>query len=502
MSHKKKKNRRRVSLFAKYMMFFLSVETVSLLIFGLVLGFFITDRWKDEQKQNLYNYTQNVAGVYQEYLQSSTTDEASAKSGVRYTLESISSASKADVFITDVDGNVIFCRHSVKTDGNQSAGSCEHSDMKIPGEITTGILANAMFATTSDMGGLYEKEYFVSASTSQKNPAADADAIVFAVQTIGTGLVAYRAEFSNIYISVAIAFMLITGFIAYVLTYNMIKPLKDMSEATKQYSKGDFSYRIKQKRKNTVREFDELSAAMNAMAESLEQHENSRAEFVANVSHELKTPMTTIGGFIDGVLDGTISADKRDYYLQKVSDEIKRLSRLVVTMLNMSKMEAGELRIKPSQFNLTEQLFGIFIAFEQKINNKNINVKGLERLQNIYIHADPDMLNQVFYNLVDNAVKFTDNGGDIDISMFVEDDYVSVAIRNSGKGIPAEDIDHVFERFYKGDKSRSLDAKSAGLGLFIVKRLVEYHKGEISVISPDCKYTQFTVKLRIRQPDA
>ena len=499
MPSKHRKNRRRVSLFSKYMMFFLSVETVSLLIFGLVLGFFITDRWKDLQKQNLYDYTQNVAGVYQEYLQTKTT--VSEKSVLCNTLESISSASKADVFITDVSGKVIFCKHAAKFGGDIAVSGCEHSALKIPGEITTGILANAMFATTSDLGGLYEKEYFVSASTSKKNPAADADAIVFAVQTIDTGLVAYRAEYSNIYISVALTFMLITGFIAYVLTYNMIKPLKDMSEATKQYSKGDFSYRIKQKRKNTVREFDELSAAMNAMAESLEEHENSRAEFVANVSHELKTPMTTIGGFIDGVLDGTIEEDKRDYYLQKVSDEIKRLSRLVVTMLNMSKMEAGELRIKPSQYNLTEQLFGIFIAFEQKISNKNINVKGLERLRNVYIYADPDMLNQVFYNLVDNAVKFTDNGGDIDISMFVEDDDVSVSIRNTGKGISEEDIDHVFERFYKGDKSRSLDAKSAGLGLFIVKNLVEYHKGEISVSSSD-KYTQFTVKLKIRQPDA
>lgn len=500
MSSKKKKNRRRVSLFSKYMMFFLSVEIISLVIFGFVLGFFITDRWKDNQKQNLYNYTQNVAGVYQEYLLSKTSDETSAKSVLCYTLESISSASKADVFITDVSGNIIFCEHFADNGGGAD-GNCSHSGIKIPGEITTGILSSGVFATTSDMGGLYDREYFVAASTSQSDPAAQADAIVFAVQTIGAGLGAYRAEYSNIYITVAIVFLMITGGIAYILTYNMTKPLKDMSEATKQYSKGDFSYRIKSNRGTTVREFDELSAAMNAMAESLEQHENSRAEFVANVSHELKTPMTTIGGFIDGVLDGTIADDKRDYYLQKVSDEIKRLSRLVVTMLNMSKMEAGELRIKPSQFNLTEQIFGIFIAFEQKINNKNINIKGLERLRNVYIYADPDMLNQVFYNLVDNAVKFTDNGGDIEISMSVEDDVVTVAIRNTGKGIPPEDIDHVFERFYKGDKSRSLDAKSAGLGLFIVKNLVEYHKGEISVSSSD-KYTEFTVKLKIRQPDA
>lgn len=496
MSLTKKKSRRRVSLFSKYMLFFLSVELVSLVAFGIVLGIFITDTWETEQKQKLYNYTQNVAEVYQEYLISADDDAVSA-SGLCYTLESISSASRADVYISDTSGNVIFCRHMA--DSQIPEINCaEHSGMKLPGEITTGILANGVLVTRSDMGGLYETEYFVSASLSQKSFAHDPDGIVFAVQNVDTGLELYRTEFANIYVMAAIVFILVTGLIAYVMTYNMTKPLKAMSDATRRYSEGDFSFRIKQNGRNTVREFDELSAAMNSMAESLEHLENSRTEFVANVSHELKTPMTTIGGFIDGILDGTVDDKNRDYYLKIVSEEIKRLSRLVVSMLNMSKMEAGEMRINPVQFNLTQQIVGIFIAFEQKINYKNIKVKGLDSLSNIYIFADPDMLNQVFYNLIDNAVKFTEKGGEIAVAMALAGDNVSVVIKNTGKGIKDEDLEHVFERFYKGDKSRSLDTKSAGLGLFIVKSLVEYHKGEITVSNADGRYTQFTVKLKVR----
>ena len=179
-----------------------------------------------------------------------------------------------------------------------------------------------------------------------------------------------------------------------------------------------------------------------------------------------------------------------------MSDEVKRLSRLVVSMLNMSKMEAGEMRLNPESFNLTDQIISIFISFEQKITDKNISIKGLEYLSNVFIEADTDMIKQVFYNLIDNAVKFTQPGGEIAVSMSIKENDVIFYIRNTGKGIKNEDIDHIFERFYKGDKSRSLDAKSAGLGLFIVKNIVELHNGEISVCNIDDKYTQFTVKLK------
>lgn len=501
MSLKKSEKKRRIrSLFSKYVIFFAVVEMISLTVFGIVLGYFLVGSWEDDQKTTLYEYAENIADSYEMLLDSDKDNDDVSYSGLCYSLSSVSAAARADIYIVDSTGKVIFCRHMAEMDGDSVKSAeetdCEHRKIKIPGELFTGIAADGMLATKGSPGNFYDEDTFVSAAAVRQSYSKEATAVVFALQREDVGLRPYISTFLQIYIMAALVMILVTGLIIYVTTYNMTKPLKDMSEATKQYAKGNFSYRIKRSDRNTVREFDELSAAMNSMAASLEQFENSRASLIANVSHELKTPMTTIGGFIDGILDGTVSDADSVHYLQIVSEEVKRLSRLVVSMLNMSKIESGELRINPSRFNLTQQIWNIFISFEQKIESKGINVKGFDYLVNNYIEADQDMINQVFYNLIDNAVKFTNEDGEIYISMENVGDYVIVSIKNTGNGISDEDIDHVFERFYKGDKSRSLDSKSAGLGLFIVKNIVKLHNGEITVETTEDKCTQFTVKLK------
>ena len=496
------KHRRRKSLFTRYITFFAIVEIISLIAFGIVLFYFVADTWEDAQKQNLLNYADNIAEVYEYMLHSEEPDGEISRSGLCYTISSIASAAQADIFICDINGNIMFCKDMADTeDGDPADSGCEiHSSVKIPGEFVTGILADGMLATKKDFS---EKgnECFIAASVASDGYESSADGIVIVLQRMETGLRPYHTRFLQIYVMAALVLLIAISLITYVTTYSMTRPLREMSEATKHYSVGNFSYRIKRNDGNIVREFDELAAAINSMAEKLEQLESSRKNFVANVSHELKTPMTTIGGFIDGILDGTIDAEHQAHYLMIVSDEVKRLSRLVVSMLNMSKMEAGELCIQPTRFNLTQQILGIFIAFEQKINDKNIHIRGLNYLMNTYIEADPDMINQVFYNLIDNAVKFTNTDGEITVSMNNDDEFVYVRIKNTGKGIGSQDIGHIFERFYKGDKSRSLDAKSVGLGLFIVRNIVELHHGEITASSMDNKYTEFTVKLKLKLID-
>lgn len=494
-----KKNRRRSGLFVKYFAFFLAVELISLSVFGGVLLYFISYTWEDEQKQKLFEYSENIAEVYGAYIDSDENSRQVSFSGLCYSVAGLAETEKADIFIVSTQGDVFFCNHEATASNEKPEEyTCnKHSQMVIPGEVLVGIATDGMMATRSDLGGVYETENFISATVINGN-GEEPDSIVFVVQSPEAGLTPYRNNFLRIYIPAAVLMMVLTSLIIYISTYNITKPLREMSEATKRYSQGDFSYRIKRNNRNTVREFDELSAAINSMAENLEQLENSRTQFVANVSHELKTPMTTIGGFIDGILDGTIDSEHQNQYLTIVSEEVKRLSRLVVSMLNMSKMEAGEMRIKPKRFNLTQQIIGIFMSFEQKIDDRKIDIKGLESLRNCYIEADPDMISQVFYNLVDNAVKFTPRDGEILSSLIDDGEYVTVKIRNTGKGIRSEDIDHVFERFYKGDKSRSLDVKSVGLGLFIVKNIVSLHGGEITVDSVYGKYTEFTVKLKIK----
>ena len=274
-----------------------------------------------------------------------------------------------------------------------------------------------------------------------------------------------------------------------------------MSAAAKQYATGDFSKRIAIKHLNLKifgkDETDDLVQAFNSMAQALATLEISRRSFVANVSHELKTPMTTIGGFIDGILDGTIDKEKEAQYLKIVSDEVKRLSRLVTGMLNMSKLEAGELDIKPAKFDISEMLFRTLLGFEQILDSKHIEIRGLNEFEANPVTADKDMINQVVYNLIDNAVKFTPEGGYIEISSKHDVEKVIVRIRNSGRGIPSEEIDKIFERFYKVDKSRSYDVKGAGMGLYLCKTIVELHGGQIEARSEAGEYAEFIFRLPI-----
>ncbi len=495
MTASAKKQKRGVTFYRKILSYFISIEVVGLLIFGCALTYFMMNNRADEQKKVLLDYTVNIAESYENLL----GQEDVSYSTLCYSLLSFSNALNADIFITNTSGSVVFCGEMAEDDdADGSAEVCEtHKNLQIPGEIYTGILADDTMATISDFGGVLDEDSFVSA-TVVKNDGEDYG-IVFAVQSLKTGLRPYMIKFLQVYILSAITLITITGLIIYVSSYNMTKPLREMLEATKRYAKGDFTYRIEWDKDTVpVREFYELSIALNSMADDLEKLETSRSNFVANVSHELKTPMTTIGGFIDGILDGTIDDEHQTEYLTIVSDEVKRLSRLVVSMLNMSKMEAGELRLNLVKFDITQIILGVFISFEQQIEKKRINIKGLEYLVSIFIEGDKDMISQVFYNLIDNAVKFTQDGGEISVKMTSDSEYVTTCIRNTGKGIADEDINHIFERFYKGDKSRSLDAKSSGLGLYIVKNLTEIHNGEISVDSVIDKYTEFMVKLKIK----
>ena len=161
----------------------------------------------------------------------------------------------------------------------------------------------------------------------------------------------------------------------------------------------------------------------------------------------------------------------------------------------MSKIEAGELDLKPVRFDISEMLFRTLLGFEQLIDNKHIEIRGLDTMESNPVTADKDMINQVIYNLVDNAVKFTPEGGYIEVSSKSDAEKVIVKIRNSGKGVPSEEIDKIFERFYKIDKSRSYDVKGAGMGLYIVKTIIELHGGQITARSEVGEYTEFIFQL-------
>ncbi len=480
--------------FRKYFVGTISIILASFVFIGGALLLLVSKLWMDEKWELLTDNTVNVASNARDVLQSDYIGQSGRSSVILIcnNLLQISNAVNADVFITGLDGHVAYCKDVLQSDMALYTGNCiVHSKYTIPQDILKVVLSGKKYSSASDLGGQLGSIHFIVGVPL----TADGEIIgaVFSTMPIVDGLSPYIAAiFKMFFIASFFAFTMAFIF-AYIISYRLTKPLREMSVATRQYANGNFSARISVKRSKIFgkSEIDELSEAFNSMAQALATLEMSRRSFVANVSHELKTPMTTIGGFIDGILDGTIGPEKEQQYLRIVSDEVKRLSRLVTGMLNMSKIEAGELDLKPVKFDISEMIFQTLLSFEQLIEKKNIEIKGLDTLGTNEIFADRDMINQVVYNLIDNAVKFTPEVGGIEAVSKADAEKTIGKVRNSGKGRPSEETGKIFERFYKVDKSRSYDVKGAGVGLYLVKTIVELHGGQVSVNSVPDKYTEF-----------
>lgn len=479
------------SLIVKYFTALLVLEFLGFIILGIAFSVLGSGQWSAQRLELLRENSKSVADLTAEVIKNKLDSDLAAQSSIFMlcnNMKMISDAIDADIYVTDLNGDVILCKDLLGDDFVVSSdGKCPlHSVYKIPESVISQAVRGNLNENRTTLDGVYSKEQLVSASPVTVD--GEVVSIVFAATPVSLGTTDYLYSTIKIFL-VASAVTLIIGAVGiYVFTVNLLSPLKDMSNATKSYAKGDFSYRVR------VRGGGELASllqAFNNMASELALHESSRRSFVANVSHELKTPMTTIGGFIDGILDGTIPPEKQNYYLKIVSDETKRLSRLVISMLNLSKIEAGELQLAPKQFNICKDIFNVLLSFEREIEQKNIEVCGLDCIEPTIVTADEDMIHQVIYNLVDNAVKFTENGQITVRTVKNPDKSVTVSIRNTGAGIPSEELARIFERFYKVDKSRSYDTKSTGLGLYIVKTIVEMHSGTVGCESEEGKFTEF-----------
>lgn len=280
-------------------------------------------------------------------------------------------------------------------------------------------------------------------------------------------------------VNASIWVMLASLVAAYFITDRIVHPLKTMTGAAKKFAKGDFSERIVV---SGVDEVAELSVAFNNMAESLDNLEKMRNTFLASVSHDLRTPMTTISGFIDGITSGAIPPEQHNHYLGVIQNEVHRLSRLVSQLLDVSRLDSGDRKFTFKNYNIAEQTRLVLLSFEQKIDSKHLEAEFLSDADDVYAYADPDAIHQVLYNLCHNALKFSDDGGQFRISISCEDPKkVKISVYDDGQRMTDEDASRIFDRFYKTDQSRGLDKEGVGLGLYICKSIVDAHGGEIGV---------------------
>lgn len=462
------------SLFNRYFALCSAVILATLTLMGaLVIGFSAT-YFSESSRETLHKNAEQAAIMTVSSMKNYGYKKIPVET-VQNGYRIISSTTESQIFLVNINGNTLICSEE---------DNCNHRTYSIPEDIMEEAVLGE-YSGSGTLGGIYEtSHYIVGIPITHEGEVL---AVLFA-STEATDVWFFIMDLMDIIFFCALIATALSSVAIYFVTSRMTKPLREMAAAAKSFSTGDFTVRVHAEGED---EIAQLARSFNHMADSVADLESVRRSFIANVSHELKTPMMTIGGFIDGILDGTVPEERRKQYLEIVSEEVKRLSRMVKSMLSIARIEAGDMKLNPTDFDINELVCRTVFAFEQKIEAKNLEITGLES-DEVFVNADNDLIHQVVYNLIDNAVKFVNEGGCISFSYAVKNGSVFVSVRNTGAGIAQQELPRLFDRFYKTDKSRSLDKTGVGLGLYIVQTIVNQHKGDLFVKSVEGEYTEFT----------
>lgn len=481
------------SVFAKYVTVLMAIITCG---FALLL-FIVTSIVGNYSAESKGRLMENAAEVTQISVEGLITDLSredfsvwvTSDTGEEWLAQLLSTVTQQDeslsIAVADADGKILRSYEQTDDEGFYFASGV------LPEQMLRAITDRSTFSDTVTSESS-QKEYMIYAVDLQNAQGELCGIVAVAMSDAHWG--ATMADLTKTVISSALLVLLASMIAAYFITERTIAPLREMSTAARNFAAGNFDSRVIVRGKDEVAQ---LAEAFNQMAESLENLETMRNSFIANVSHDLRTPMTTIAGFIDGIRDGVIPPEERDHYLEVVSIEVRRLSRLVASLLDLSRIEAGDRKFTMKPFDICEMARLILISFEQKIEEKHLEVAFECDEDRMPVLADRDAIYQVFYNICHNAVKFSRDGGSLRICLIgTKDKKIRVSVYNDGDGIPKEDQPLVFERFYKSDKSRGLDRSGVGLGLFISKTIITAHGEKIWVSSEPGKNCEFFFTLQ------
>ena len=465
----------------------------TLLIFGtVVMGgseLVLFSRYFAQERYDTLDEVVNVAQRTASYLvQEASLPEGEELEALSTKLEIIGESAEAYLFFTDNDGRVMIASSPDKLES-----------LTVPEEMMEKIDASDAdyYHVFGTLGGMLDGKSYITVSE-MRNENGQPSGYLFLCSS-GEQLTQFKQQFWSNFLLSACVMLLCASILTKILMRQLTDPLQKVTDAAQRFGGGDLSVRVEGV--DGEGEVADLARTFNKMADNIQSNDNSRGQFMGNIAHELRTPMTTIKGFIDGILDGTIPPEMQNHYLQLVSEETGRLARLIQNMLDLSKLESGEYQVNARMFNIWETLTGVALSAEQRINDGMIDIDGLTMDEKVLVYADPDLIHQVAYNLLDNAIKFTPAGGTIRFGVEKLGPEVEVSIWNSGQGISPEALPYVFQRFYKEDQSRGLHARGAGLGLNICKVLVNLSGGQIRVESQQGEWCRFVFTLPVQPPN-
>lgn len=300
-----------------------------------------------------------------------------------------------------------------------------------------------------------------------------------------------RAVMLPVYISLGVIYLLSFIFLLGV-HFIVYRPVKKISEAARQYALGNLDYEI------PVTAHDEvgyLSASLNYMAAQLKDMDDYQKKIVANVSHDFRSPLTSIKGYVEAMADGTIPPEIYGKYLNIILFETERLTDLTSDLLTLNEFDTKELLLSKAEFDIQDVIKKTAASFEAVCTPKHISIELLLMPGTVRVYADRRKIQQVLYNLIDNAVKFSENGSSVTVEVTLKNEKAFISVKDHGVGIPKKDLNKIWERFYKSDLSRGKDKKGTGLGLSIVKEVIQAHNEHINVISTEGVGTEFIFSL-------
>ena len=454
----------------------------ALLLVGTSFQMLVRNYLNNQALSGLKNDGEAIADLASAYY----TEGGLSRRDFLVNLSVASRVSDSDAVIFDADGRLILC--------SDAPFGCEHQGWQVSKEYRDEVMKKGIARDTGIFSGLYTNvRYVVSVPIQDARTGKPIGMVMVSSSMASTNAVLNRLQ--DIFLWTSVLSVAAALVVMSIFARRHSRPLRLMAKTAIDFGHGNLDARVPTSN-SYAREVEELALSFNNMADSLQKSEYQRQEFVANVSHELKTPMTTIGGYIDGILDGTIPPEKQRHYLQVVSDETKRLSRLVRSMLDISRLQdqGGIPEDKKTSFDLVESVGQVLITFEKKILDKDLQVEVDMPEHPVYVYACQDHIIQVIYNLLDNGVKFCPEGELLGLRITEGGGKAYISVRNAGQTIPPEELPLVFDRFHKLDKSRSQNRDGWGLGLYIVKTIICSHGEDISVSSGG-GVTEFTFTL-------
>lgn len=440
---------------------------ISFILFGGAFAFLSFRSMLDEKQETLdrnADFISEFTGIA--LAQGMTVDNSYFQSYV----SSLALSSDSTILLAENNGLIAF-----SSDG-------DFRGIQIPSDTMAQIHSSQRYNGLSNLGGVFRDVRYVSASPITVAGSTSVAGIVFVAAETDSMMTLWR-ELFWILVFTAIVVVLIASILSSVTSLYQAKPLKEMANATRKFAHGEFDARVDPG--NRKDEIGALAVSFNSMAESLAKSEAQRSEFVANISHELKTPMTTIAGFADGILDGTIPPERHEEALRTISDETRRLSRLVRRMLDISRLQSADTIHTQEPFNICETMARILVSLEPKVVEKELDVSADFPEDALMVWGHADSITQVGYNLLDNAIKFARPGGRLEVGISTKGNKAYIRICDEGETIPPEELPMIFDRFHKTDHSRSVDRDGVGLGLYIAKTILNNHKEDITVTSHD-----------------